>query len=169
MYAFQPGLQSEAAALWAHKGVTDGPHHAALWQKLAAWACPRSRSSGPPAPHRGRRLHRFLPRLLPGQRSASETGRKRTLFRQREVPNGVLDALIANPSIRLGACNLWRECSFTVGAMTAASLDRWIAAVTEQPLAIRWALNKPLLNPVLLQSIEGRAGRAPRRPQERNT
>jgi hypothetical protein len=40
------------------------------------------------------------------------------------VPNGVLDALIANPSIRLGACNLWRECSFTVGAMTAASLDR---------------------------------------------
>jgi hypothetical protein len=149
MYAFQPGLQSEAAALWAHKGVTDGPHHAALWQKLAAWACPRSRSSGPPAPHRGRRLHRFLPRLLPGQRSASETGRKRTLFRQREVPNGVLDALI--------------------GAMTAASLDRWIAAVTEQPLAIRWALNKPLLNPVLLQSIEGRAGRAPRRPQERNT
>jgi len=43
MYAFQAGLQSEAAALWAHKGVTAIPYddqssHSLLWQTLANWA-----------------------------------------------------------------------------------------------------------------------------------
>jgi SIR2-like protein len=43
MDAFQSGLHSEAAALWAHKGVTAIPYddqssHALLWQTLAAWA-----------------------------------------------------------------------------------------------------------------------------------
>jgi hypothetical protein len=51
MYAFQPGMQSEAKALWAHKGVTAIPYdvqlgHRALWQTLSAWA---ERSRNPEA------------------------------------------------------------------------------------------------------------------------
>lgn len=44
MYAFQPGLQSEATALWGHRGVTAIPYetrnqdHSALWKTLAAWS-----------------------------------------------------------------------------------------------------------------------------------
>lgn len=43
LYAFQPGQESEAKALWAQKGVhaiaySDGNGHAALWQTLVRWA-----------------------------------------------------------------------------------------------------------------------------------
>lgn len=43
LYALQEGLESEALAMWAHKGVTpisyDGTNnHAALWDTLSAWA-----------------------------------------------------------------------------------------------------------------------------------
>jgi hypothetical protein len=231
MYAFQPGLQSEAAALWANKGVTalpydDRSHHAALWQTLAAWA-ERARDPeawrttvlrralvGPDAltPHeRGQVMHlamtpdgvktivtakRKLPAswLLtfdpaeryetPGRRTLTaeeaaidsfrdycldsdplpkpdESGR---LFRQREMPNGVLDALIANPfdppPAKLSAIYGENAVSPVPLPPRLQALTAWIAAVAEQPLAIWWALNKPLLNPVLLQSIEGRFRRA---------
>jgi hypothetical protein len=231
MYAFQPGLQSEAAAHWAHKGVTALPYddrsqHAALWHTLAAWA-ERARDpeawrttvlrralAGPGAltPHeRGQMMHlamtpdgvktivtakRKLPAswLLvfdpaeryetPGRRTLTaeeaaidsfpdyrldsdpppkpdESG---TLFAQRKVPNGVLDALIANPfdppSAEHGAIYGENAVSLVSLPPRLRALTAWIASVAEQPLAIWWALNKPLLNPVLLQSIEGRFLRA---------
>jgi hypothetical protein len=44
LYAFQPGHESEAAALWSHKGVAAIPYatpnddHSALWTTLRAWS-----------------------------------------------------------------------------------------------------------------------------------
>lgn len=227
MYAFQPGLQAEAAALWTHKGVTAIPydeqsHHAALWQTLAAWA-ERARDpeawrksilhraqAGPEvlAPHeRGQVMHLAMTRdgvksIVTAKRKLSanwllvfdpaeryETPGRRlftaeeaaidsffdycldsdprpkpddsgTIWRQREVPEGALDALVANafdpPSQERGAIHGDGSVALISLPPRLQALTAWIASIAEQPLVIWWALNKPHLHPVLLQIIEGR-------------
>lgn len=231
MYAFQSGLQGEAAALWEHKGVTAIPydaadHHSALWKTLADWAerandpeawrakILRRALAGPEAltPHeRGQVMDlamtpdgvkamvtakrqlpaRWLLVFDPAERY--ETPGRRTftaeaatydafhdygldtdptpkpdesgqLFRQREVPDGVKNALVANgfdpPSTDRGA--VYGNDAVTIVPLPPRlrALTAWIASVADQPLAIWWALNKPALHPALLDAVELRFRRA---------
>lgn len=231
MYAFQSGLQAEAAALWEHKGVSAIPydssdHHAALWKTLAEWA---ERASDPEA-WRAKILQRALagPEALtpyergqvmdlamtpdgvkamvtakrqltaswllvfdpaeryetPGRRTFTaeaviydafhdygldtdpvpkldESG---TLIRQRDVPDGVKNALVANgfdpsPGDK-GAIYGDNAGSMVALPPRLRALTAWIASVAHQPLAIWWALNKPALHPALLDAIESRFRRS---------
>jgi hypothetical protein len=227
MYAFQPGLQSETAAHWAHKGVTAIPYddqsaHALLWQTLSAWAerardpeawrtgVLRRARKGPEAlaPYeRGQVMHLAMTpdgvkaivtakRLLranwllvfdpaeryetPGRRTFTveaaaidsfrdycldsdpppkpdESG---TLFRERKVPDGVLNALVANefdaPSTE-GATVYGEKAVSLIGLPPRLrALAGWIANVADQSLAVWWALSKPMLHPQLLQSVDAR-------------
>lgn len=231
MYAFQSGLQAEAAALWEHKGVTAIPydssdHHAALWKTLADWAerasdpeawrakILRSALAGPEAmsPHeRGQVMDLAMTpdgvkamvtakRQLPASwllafdpAERYETPSRRTftaedtaydpfhdygldtdptpkpdesgaLFRQREVPDGVKNALVANgfdpaPTDR-GAIYGNEAVTIVPLPPRLRALTAWIASVADQPLAIWWALNKPALHPALLDAVELRFRRA---------
>jgi hypothetical protein len=231
MYAFQPGLQSEATALWAHKGVSAIPYegsrdHAALWQTLGLWAnrarnpdawrkvVLRRAKSGPEelAPHeRGQVMHLAMTpdgvksmvtakrqllanwllvfdpaeryetpgrRIFTAEQAAIDPFRdycldsdpvpkpdeEGQLFRQREVPKQVLDALIAN---RFDTVETETAALSGKGAVALLplpprlrALTAWIAQVADQPLALWWALNKPGLHPDLLNGIEVRFNRS---------
>jgi hypothetical protein len=226
MYAFQPGLQSEAAALWSHKGVAaipyeaSGSNHSALWNTLSAWA-ERARNPetwrrkilrlarrGPEAldPHqRGQVMHLAMTpegvksiviakRLLPSSwllvfdpAERYETPGRRTfaaevtpfdpfknygldsdplpppdtegqLFRQREVPNHVLDALISNTfdPPNNNAVALYGALSDVTSPLPPrlVALTGWIAQSANQPLTIWWALNKRPIHRRISQAIE---------------
>jgi len=227
MYAFQPGLQAEAAALWTHKGVTAIPYdhkdnHTHLWQTLAAWAqrardpeawrkkLLRSALAGPEAmaPHeRGQVMHLAMTpdgvkaivtatRLLPASwllvfdpAERYETPGRRiftaeaaaidpfpdycldsdpppppdedgSLYRKRDVSKDVLNALVANsfdaPPEERGTIAGNDAVALVDLPKRLRAMTAWIARIADQPLAIWWALNKPLLHPILLNSIEGR-------------
>ncbi|HEY3778592.1 MAG TPA: SIR2 family protein [Rhizomicrobium sp.] len=226
MYAFQPGLQSEAAALWGHKGVTAIPYemsnhdHSALWSALAVWAARarnpelwrkkvlRRAKDGPEAleaHERGQVMHLAMTpdgvksivtakHVLPASwllvfdpAERYETPGRRTfssedatfdsfndygldsdplpapdtedqLFRQREVPKGVLDALISNQfdppcDNATGLHGPLAEGTIPLTPRLLA-LAGWIAQTADQPLAIWWALNKRSLHQRILRTIE---------------
>jgi hypothetical protein len=92
-------------------------------------------------------------------------------FRQREIPVGAFTALTANtfdpPSVGRGSITGEKAVAFRDLPPRLLALTAWISGVAEQPFAIWWALNKPLLHPVLLQSIESRfRGAHDRMPDE---
>jgi len=96
IYAFQEGLQSEAVALWEHKGVTAIPYdnsrgdYALLWQTLAAWA---ERARNPEAWRKAllRRAASGPERLAPHERGQ--------VMHLAMTPDGVKSITIAKPQL----------------------------------------------------------------------
>lgn len=110
LYAFQEGKESEAIALWSHKGVTPlaypaGNGHSALWQTLAAWSV-RARNPEQWRTRLLRQAQRGPETMLPHERgqvvhlAMTEDGARSIADAERPIPASWL--CIFDPTIRYG-------------------------------------------------------------------
>lgn len=97
LYAFQAGHESEAAALWSHKGVAAIPYstpnadHSALWTTLQAWS-ERARDPGKWRARLSRRAMKGPEKMAPHERgqvmhlAMTEEGVKSIVTAKRALP-----------------------------------------------------------------------------------